>query len=305
MPRGAVVVNPIKSEPSDGLRAELEEIFAAYGWQPPLWLETTVGDPGYGQARAALEQGADLVCPLGGDGTVRCVAAALAGTDVPLGLLASGTGNLLARNLGLPFRRYADGLRVALSGRDRPIDVMRVELDRDGDGRFGRTETGLVMAGVHFDAEIMASTPETLKKRMGWLAYPAAGIGHLTQNQVRMQVETDRDEVVGPVPVTGVLIGNCGRLTGGIKLMPDAAVDDGMLDAVVVSVPRITGWAPVVSQVLTGSRRSTRTLQRLQCASLTVRCDEPVLVEVDGDVLGRAHGIRVGVDHQALRIRTP
>ncbi len=305
MPRGAVVVNPTKCEPSSTVRAELDGIFTAYGWEPPIWLETTAHDPGYGQARAAVDKGADLVCALGGDGTVRCVAAALARTGVPLGLLASGTGNLLARNLGLPYRRYADGLRVALSGRDRPVDVLRVGLDRDGDGTFEEPQTGLVMTGVHFDAEIMASTPEGLKKRLGWLAYPTAGLRHVAHGPVRMRVETDRGELVGPAPTTGVLVGNCGRLTGGITLMPGARIDDGVLDAVVVSVKHVAGWVPVVGRVLSGSQRSAKSLQRLTCGRLTVTCDEPVLVEVDGDVLGRARGIRVGVDPRALLIRTP
>ncbi|TWP38163.1 diacylglycerol/lipid kinase family protein [Leekyejoonella antrihumi] len=304
MRRAAVIVNPTKFDRLTPLRARLEAIFRAGGWCDPLWIETTADDPGTGQTRQAVAAGVDLVCSLGGDGTGRCVAAGLVGSGIPLGVLAAGTGNLLARNLGLPHRRYVDGLRLALTGQNTAIDVMRIELDRDGDGTFAAPETGLVMTGIHLDAEIMASTSERLKKRVGWLAYPAAGARHAVHDRVTMRVETDRGDVVGPAPTTGVLVGNCGRLTGGIKLMPRASVQDGQLDAVVLTAPSVVGWVPLIAQILSGSQRSTKAIRRLECASLTVRCEEPAMIEIDGDVLGRAHGIRLSVDPLALTVRT-
>jgi len=304
MRRAAVIVNPSKFRGLVPLRAQLEATFRSRGWAEPLWFETTVEDPGTGQTRQAVEAGVDLVCSLGGDGTVRCVAHGLRDSGIPLGLLAAGTGNLLARNLGLPFRRYADGLKIALDGRNLPMDVIRVELDRDGDGSYEEAQTGLVMTGIHFDAEIMAATSDSLKRRLGWMAYPTAGLRMIRHDQIGMRVQTDGGDVVGPAPTSGVLVGNCGRLTGGIKLMPKADIQDGRLDAVVVSASSVLGWAPVVAQVLSGSERSTRAIHRLDCASLTVRCDEPAMVEIDGDVQGRARGIRLSVDPLALQIRT-
>ncbi|MDQ4046885.1 MAG: NAD(+)/NADH kinase, partial [Actinomycetota bacterium] len=82
--RAAVVINPSKSVGPE-LRASLIRLCDTQGWAEPLWLETTIEDPGMGQARQALEAGVDVVIAAGGDGTVRCVAEVLAGTDTPLG----------------------------------------------------------------------------------------------------------------------------------------------------------------------------------------------------------------------------
>jgi hypothetical protein len=106
--RTAVVVNPARVEGLDELRATIEETLAGAGWPAPLWFETTPEDPGAGQARRAVGEGAEVVFVSGGDGTVRSCVEGLAGTEAALAVLPAGTGNLLAANLGL-------GLLVALA----------------------------------------------------------------------------------------------------------------------------------------------------------------------------------------------
>ncbi|GAA4427989.1 diacylglycerol kinase family protein [Georgenia halophila] len=119
----AVVVNPSKAVDVDELRRLIEQSAAEAGLGNPMWFETTVEDPGLGQARKALEQGASVVVAAGGDGTMRAVAEALAGTEVPMGIVPLGTGNLLARNLDVAIGSLRETVATALTGRDRAMDL--------------------------------------------------------------------------------------------------------------------------------------------------------------------------------------
>src|SRR3978361_2317669 len=106
----AVVYNPVKVD-IEVLRAAIESEAEAAGWAETLWFETTVDDGGQGMARQAIEANADVIVAAGGDGTGRCVAEGMCGSSVPLALLPSGTGNLLARNLKLTLNDLPGSVR--------------------------------------------------------------------------------------------------------------------------------------------------------------------------------------------------
>lgn len=120
--RAAVVANPTKHDQPEKLRGAIRAAMSEHGWSEPLWLETTIEDPGEGQAREAVQAGVDLVLACGGDGTVTACAAGVAASGVPLAVLPAGTDNLLARNLGLPLD-LSDALSIALTGTDRKLDM--------------------------------------------------------------------------------------------------------------------------------------------------------------------------------------
>lgn len=300
MPRSslAVVVNPTKVDDLSEVKQVVSQACRRHGWAEPTWVETTAEETGEQQARAAVAEGADLVASLGGDGTVRAVASALVGTDTALGLLPGGTGNLLARNLGLPVDSLEEAVEAMLAGHDRRIDVGRVATDgTDANGG----EVFLVMAGLGLDGEIMAGTNETMKKVVGWPAYVVEGVKGLFRDGFRVAVESDADRVSRHARI--VLVGNCGTLQGGIELLPDAEVDDGVLDVVVLAPNGLLGWMSVAADVATRHRAGHQRLQRLRVQKVTIRTSRPVPAEADGDPLGDHRHLTVTLEPRALVVR--
>jgi diacylglycerol kinase (ATP) len=301
-----IVVNPTKvdlEEVRDSLAAAAHEA----GLPEPRLVETTEDDPGFGQTRAAVEEGADLVCALGGDGTVRAVAQELVGTDVPLGLLPGGTGNLLARNVGGGVDAMENAARTAFTGRDQRIDVGWLVLDPTPGQLDGvpapadNVHCFTVMAGVGFDAQMMADAPEGVKDRVGWAAYVASGGRHLTDPPFSVDLVVD-GERTGATKARTVVVGNCGELTGGMVLLPDALFDDGRLDVATVSPESLTQWIGVAARVL-ANRADGPALERSAGVDVVLAVDPPQLCEVDGDVLGEASTIRFVLQPSSLVVR--
>lgn len=300
--RAGIIVNPTKFNDLPALRRRVTDACAAEGWGEPIWLETTVADPGTGQARRAVEEGAALVCSLGGDGTVRHVAAALVGTQTPLGLLPGGTANLLARNLDLPVDSIDRALRVALTGQNKRVDVGRLFVDRSGQHEHPEEHIFLVMAGLGFDAAIMAGAPEYLKARVGPAAYVVSGFRNLTGPGFRVRVKFD-SELEFSRRTRTVVIGNCGRLLGGLVLMPAARVDDGALDTILISPKGVVGWTAVAGRIVSRQRKGHAVIDHHTGQEVQVRTDRAEEVQIDGDPIGPARAIAATIDHLALVVR--
>lgn len=292
--RAAVVINPVKA-PDETFKADFFQLCADAGWAEPLWLETTEEDPGVGQAREALEAGVDVVIAAGGDGTVRTVASVLAGTDMAMGLLPLGTGNLLARNLGLDVTDPLKASRSVLSGTETKIDVVKAVLDH------GKQEQlFLVAAGVGYDAAIMGDTNDDLKDRVGWLAYVEAGIRKLPGKPVGATID-------GQHPIhrkmRSVMVGNCGKLMGDVQIIPDALFTDGILDLLVLAPRGRFGWLSVVAGVFGKGAKSNKSVQSYSGKSAVIELDSPQEFQLDGDHLGEVSHLKVSVEPRALSIR--
>ena len=318
----AFVVNPIKVVDSVALRRRIAEIAADLALPEPLWFETTEEDPGAGQTREALAQGASVVVAAGGDGTVRTVAQVLAGSRVPMALLPLGTGNLLARNLDLPLESTELLIHTALGGTDHPIDLgwLRVAATPvDDDAEEPATDAApaepvehlfLVMAGVGFDAHMVAGADDELKARMGWFAYFLAGARHLHGRKTRLRMRVGEGEL-RPLKVRSLLFANCGRLPGGIVLLPDAELDDGWLDVAALDTRGgLVGWASLFGKVVLqglGIRRqlpAPSSIEFWRGREVHVVCDQPEQVQVDGDLVGEATEMVARVQPSGLRVRT-
>jgi diacylglycerol kinase family enzyme len=294
----AVVVNPTKVADGDALRSTLAAALTSQGWAEPVWLETSEEDPGYGMTEQALEQGVGLVMACGGDGTVRAALTVLAGTGVPLAVLPAGTGNLLARNLGIPVDDLTACIDIALNGADRTLDVGRIEPTEPS----GRHERFAIMAGVGLDAAIMRDAPERLKARIGWPAYVVSAAKHLRRPGVRMQVVVD-----GRRPVTAwaqtVVIGNMGMLQGGIELLTDAVPDDGVLDVAVLAGRGLADWSRISARVLTRRTHVDDRFRTYRGRRVSVTLRHPQPRQVDGDLLAAGTLLAVEVEPRALVVR--
>jgi diacylglycerol kinase (ATP) len=300
--RAGVVINPTKFVDVESVRARVTAACRAQGWGEPIWYETTIADPGTGQARRAVADGAAVVCPLGGDGTVRAVAAALVGTETPLGLLPGGTANLLARNLELPVDSIDKALVVALTGRNVRIDVGRMAVDPSGQHAVPDEHIFLVMAGIGFDGAMMAGAPERLKARVGSVAYIVSGFQNWLGPQFKVRMKVDGEGEFSRRTRT-VVVGNCGKLFGGLILLPDARLDDGVLDSVVLSPRGVVGWSAVAGHVVTRQRRGHPLIDRHSGQEIHIEADEPHEVQLDGDPIGTARSMTATVDHLALVVR--
>ena len=305
-----VVVNPTKVDDLNAAQALLAAVCQRHGWHEPTWVETTEDETGERQSSDAVAAGADVVASLGGDGTVRAVAAGLVGTDVALGLLPAGTGNLLARNLGLPIDSLDQAAEAMVGGSEHRIDVglVRPGVDQlpgaDGHERADDEEVFLVMTGFGLDGEVMAGTNEKIKGVLGWPAYAIAAGKRLGGRGFVVKVEHARSEGTVVRHCRTVLIGNCGMLQGGVELMPDARPDDGILDLVVVAPRGVFGWFSVLGAVATRGRIGHRRLDRQRSSTFTVVAERPVEAEIDGDPIGEHDSLSVRVLPDALVVRS-
>jgi diacylglycerol kinase family enzyme len=291
VPRSAVIVNPVKVADLDLLRRTIEQGLASAGWPAPAWLQTTPEDAGRGQATKAIEDGAELVFVCGGDGTVMACVTALAGTEVALAVLPAGTGNLLAVNLGLAGDA-ATGVQVALDGGRRRIDVGVVE-----DRCFA------VMAGMGFDAQMLEGTSDVAKKRIGWLAYVGGAVKHLRGGPMRVTIRLDRGEVLSRRPRT-VIVGNVGRLQGGVRLLNAAEPDDGKLDVAILSPRTLAHWVALGWAVL---RRKERVplMETYTAARIEIHSAKPQPRQLDGDLIEPGRRMSISVRHRALLLCVP
>ncbi len=294
--RCAIVVNPTKIPDWAAFRRHVEFDCSQNGWTP-MFLETSADDPGRGMARAAVKAKASLVLVAGGDGTVRVVCAELAGTGIPLGLMPSGTGNLLARNLGIPLDESA-ALDVAFSGKQKQIDLIEVTVD-DAE----QTEHIAVMAGMGLDARIMSGTDDGLKKVIGPAAYVVAAGDAANLPSFDVTVRMDDDEPIDRHAGL-VMIGNVGALQGNVQLLPDAKYDDGLLDLFVVSPSNVIDWVRITTSVILPGKESDE-IDRAQGHHVVVESSEPVEYQLDGDASGECRKISATVLPRTLTVMVP
>jgi diacylglycerol kinase (ATP) len=294
-PETVAVVHPLKAGGREAAVERLAGWAHAAGMSTPHVVTTTRDSPGVQQARDAVASGADLVLAWGGDGTIRSVAEGLVGTGTALGIIPAGTGNLLARNLGVPLS-LDRAVTVALEGGERRIDAIEV-------GLGGQVTLCTVIAGMGMDA-VLIDASEGLKSAIGPSAYILNTLRAVRHKRMRVGIAVD-----GGAPrwysARSVLVANVGGLVGGLDVVPEAEASDGLLHVVVLPLANAADWVRTGARL--ASRRAAQDSSRyhLQGSSVWVVAREPQARQIDGDVMEPGRSIQARVRRGALVVRVP
>jgi diacylglycerol kinase family enzyme len=295
MRRVAFVINPIGVSRLRALERRCAEAAARNGWEPEL-VGTEAGESNAQLVdhlhRYAATPGDRLVFAIGGDGTVRTCADALAHSGTPLAIVPRGTANLFARALGVPSALDA-ALDVGFGPEERWVDLAAC----DG-------SAFAAMAGIGLDAAVVHSTPRLLKEHLGWVGYAAGAVAHLGTRPHVFRVSLDG----GPPMIRrahSVVAGNVGILPGGFSILPGASVDDGWLDVGVLSPQHVLGWAVMAGRVLAHGHDVDRQFEHFRARTLDVSAAIDLPRELDGEITTPGRSLSVKVLPKALLVRAP
>jgi diacylglycerol kinase family enzyme len=150
----------------------------------------------------------------------------------------------------------------------------------------------------------MEGVNEDFKKKIGWLAYAWSALKALMFPAIKVEVAIDGGEPTVHRART-IVIGNVGSLQAGMPLIPDAAIDDGQLDVVLLYPRRFLSWVPLAARILTKNPRTDETITRMKGRSVVVRASAPAPRQLDGDLIGPGKELRAEVDHGRLLVRVP
>jgi YegS/Rv2252/BmrU family lipid kinase len=279
--RALLIVNPVAARTNSRTPGRIAQALRLAGWQVDV---VTTGAPGDARefARQAVVAGVDTVAVFGGDGTTMQAAASLIGTEVALGLIPGGTGNLLAGNLRIPGNPM-QAVRVLIGGRRRIIDVGRMEED-GGSHYFG------VTCGAGADAWVMGQTPTHHKRRWGIGAYLATAARILPRLRNTDCTVTVDGEVLSLSAVL-LLILNCGEMIPPlVRVRPEVSPEDGLLDFVAVSADSPwQGMRGLLRAIREGYRKEHPDVPYIRYArgrQFRVESREPLPTQFDGDPVG-------------------
>ncbi|ROO61371.1 YegS/Rv2252/BmrU family lipid kinase [Micromonospora sp. Llam0] len=290
-PKRVAVVTHRKKTLGGGLD-ELRAAIAGYGAENIDWSEVPKSRKAPKKARRAVERGAELVFVWGGDGMVQRCLDALAGRDATVAIVPAGTANLLANNLGVP-EDLGEAVRIGFEGERRRLDLGRIN-----------GEHFAVMAGAGFDGRLIRDADRDLKDRAGKLAYVWTGLRHVGGVTPRTRIKVDGTTWFDE-PASCVLVGNVGRITGGIHAFDDARPDDGWLEVGVTTAQGAAEWARTLGRMAVGRSERSPFVRMTRARRVDIRLAEPMTYELDGGARGQAKKMRVRVVPAAITVCVP
>jgi len=225
--------------------------------------------------RTRLRDGFDLVVAAGGDGTVSAVIDGLAGAEIPLGIIPTGTANLIARELNIPLGVDESAALIARAPRARRIDAMRIG-----------NRVYVLIAGVGISASVAAGTTRRNKSRFGLIAYLGAAI--LRSHEFRPRhLDVTVDGTAEKHHAVEVAVANCGILAKMIFPQgPEIHVDDGHLDVWILSTKTLRDYPRYIFRIVTGRPANPRAHFIKAERSIVIGSAVPLPVQADGDIIG-------------------
>jgi diacylglycerol kinase (ATP) len=271
---------------------ELREVLAREGFGDPMWFEVMKSRKAPKCARRAIAAGADLLFVWGGDGMVqRCIDAA-AGTGTVLAILPAGTANLLATNLGIPAG-VSEAVGVGLHGVRRPLDTGSVN-----------GEHFAVMAGAGFDALMIRDADRGMKDRIGRAAYLWTGAKNLGGRRVGTVIDVDGKRFFKG-RASCVLVGNVGKVIGGVEAFDGARPDDGRLELGVVTAKNSVEWTRTLGRVAFGRAEKSPFVEVTRGEKFLIKFDRQFPYELDGGARRSVKRLRIKVHPSSITICVP
>lgn len=294
-----VILNPVAGlTNADTARDLITRFCQEQGWECELH-ETKKDEDLRQLVREQIKQGADLVIVSGGDGTVSAVVSGIANSKTPMVILPAGTGNALARDLGLPLN--LEGALDLMRGdyTVRVMDVMEVKVG-------ARTDYFALNVSAGISAKTMKDTKRKEKRRFGMFAYLYRAFGTIKDSRMhRFNVKIDGQNHV--IAASEVMIANT-KLLGMEPKLGDIEIDpnDGRLDVFIVRAQGFRDYLSVLLDfVLRKKRNEIEKLRYLEMhKSAEIRCQAPVAVQADGEVIGNTP-VEVRLVPSALHILAP
>jgi YegS/Rv2252/BmrU family lipid kinase len=271
---------------------ELRRELARQGVENPFWREVPKSKAAPAEVRRALDAGVELIFVWGGDGMVQRCIDVVADTDAALAVVPAGTANLLATNLGIP-QDIEQAVAIGLRGERRELDV----------GRFNGERFG-VMAGAGFDASMIQQADGNLKDRFGRLAYVWTGSKSLRAKPFKAKIAIDGTSWYSG-DASCILVGNVGRLFGGIEVFADARPDDGRLEIGVVNADGITDWVRTLARTAIGHAERSPLVRATSAKRIDVKLDRKVLYEIDGGDRKKVKSFKIKVEPKAVTVHVP
>lgn len=290
----AVVAHAGKSI-GGGLR-ELHAALDREGVTDPLWYEVTKSKRAPRFVRQAVDRGADVVFVWGGDGMVQRSIDAMASLPeqqrVPIAIVPAGTANLLASNLGIDSD-INTAVVVGLHGARKPLDVGVMNGERFA-----------VMAGTGFDALLMGDVDSGRKSKLGRLAYVWSGTKYLRMPRFDARIKVDGKKWFKG-RATCVLVGNVGKVFGGVEVFPDAKPDDGALSVGVVTAHGALQWGRALARAVVGDPARSPFVHTTDGRKIRVDLGKKMPYELDGGDRKPTERLKIDVEYHAIEVCVP